>query len=103
MKAIVEISGKQYPVAEQGALIVDRLAAKEGETVTFNKVLVLHNGTTSELGKPYLSATITATVVRHLRHKKVVSRTYRRRQGYHRTYGHRQGATEINVQSITRE
>ena len=103
MKAVVEIGGLQYPVEEKMHLTVGPLKEKEGAQVTFKRVLLLQDGDTAEYGKPYLKALVTATVLRHLRLPKVVSRTYRRRKGRHRTYGHRQPATEISIKSIAKK
>ena len=103
MKAIVEIAGAQYPVEENMQLTVARLTEPEGKKITFDKVLLLQDGAQREYGQPYLKATVGATIVRHLRHPKVVSRTYRRRKGYHRTYGQRQPATEISISHISRK
>ncbi len=103
MKAVVEIGGLQYPVEEKMHLTVGHLKEREGEQVVFEKVLLFQDGDTIEYGKPYLKASVTATVLRHLRHPKVVSRTYRRRKDRHRTYGHRQPATEISIKSIAKK
>jgi large subunit ribosomal protein L21 len=94
--AIISLGGKQYRVQEGERLLVDRIAADEGNTFTPRVLLVGGDGET-DLSP---SATVTARVVGHVLGKKVRIGKYRRRTGYRRHNGHRSRLTEIEIQAI---
>ena len=98
--AVIETGGKQYRVEQDVTLDVERLPAKEGETVSLRPVLALSDGATLTIGKPHLEAAVTALVVRHKRGKKVVSFKRRRRKGYERKLGHRQELTVLKITGL---
>ena len=102
MNAIVEISGKQFKVEKDTKLFVNRLDAKEGDKVTFDKVLLLDNGTKVVVGKPTVKdATVEAKVLKHLKDDKVIVFKKKRRKGYKVKNGHRQALTEIIVEKVS--
>jgi large subunit ribosomal protein L21 len=98
--AIIETGGKQYMVADGDTLQVERLDTEAGKTVT-PRVLALSDGKQLSVGTPELKdAKVSATVVDHIRGKKVVSFKKKRRKGYTRKQGHRQELTVLKVKSI---
>lgn len=97
MKALVEISDKQFFVQPGERLFVPKQKAGEGETLTLSKVLLTSDGTTATLSP---SVSVTAKVLRHLKGEKVLVFKKKRRKRYRRTYGHRQDYTEIEILSI---
>ena len=100
MYAIIATGGKQYKVAEGDSLRVEKLGAAEGETVTFDQVLVVNDGT-MKVGAPYVDgATVTATVEKEGRAKKVIVYKYKRKTGYHKKNGHRQSYTQVKIEKI---
>lgn len=100
MYAIVEIAGKQYK-AEQGKfLYVDLLNGKEGEKVTFDRVLLTDNGGKITVGAPTTGTSVAATIMKHKRADKVIVFKKKRRKGYKVKNGHRQGYTQIQIESI---
>jgi large subunit ribosomal protein L21 len=105
MFAVVEISGHQEVVAEKDMIEVFRLPdAKEGETVTLDKVLCIFtpDGTMVEVGTPYLSGkTIKAKVIKtDVKDDKVVGVKFKRRKRYTRTFGHRQVLTKLQIEKL---
>jgi large subunit ribosomal protein L21 len=99
--AVVQTSGKQYLVKATDSLRVDRIQANVGDKVDLAPVLAISDGTTLRVGTPEVTdAKATATVVEHIRGKKVVSFKKKRRKGYHRKIGHRQELTVLKVESI---
>jgi large subunit ribosomal protein L21 len=100
MYAIVEINGKQYR-AEQGKdLIVDRCSATPGESLVFEKVVLL-GGEKTEVGAPYVAgAAVKATVNKEIKDDKVVVFKYMPKKGYRKTQGHRQPYTVLTVNEI---
>ena len=102
MYAIVNISGKQYKSSEGLKARVPKQLGEQGSSITFDEVLLLNNGTSTQLGNPTLSgATVTATIIDHGREKKILVYKKKRRKGYQRKNGHRQWYTEIEFQKIT--
>ena len=82
MYAIIATGGKQYKVAEGDIIKVEKLGVEAGETVTFDKVLAVNNGELS-IGCPTVEgATVTATVVKEGKGKKVIVYKYKRKTGY---------------------
>ncbi len=100
MYAIVEISGKQYKVAKDQTVYVDKFAEKEGD-VTLDKVLMIVDGDNSVVGKPYLSnVKISAKVVGIARGKKVRGMKFKKRKNYARTIGHTPIFTELKISDV---
>ena len=100
MYAIIETGGKQYKVAEGDIIKVEKLGVDAGETVTFDQVLAVNNGELS-IGCPTVAgATVTGTVVKEAKAKKVIVYKYKRKSGYHKKNGHRQLFTEIKIDKI---
>ncbi|MEY4201272.1 MAG: hypothetical protein RLZZ265_3012 [Verrucomicrobiota bacterium] len=101
MYAVLEACGKQYRVVPGDTLEVDRLAVEAGQTVTFDRVLLLNADGKLTVGNPTVaSASVVADVVEHKRGKKVIAFKMKRRKGYHRTVGHRQDLTVIKIKEI---
>ncbi len=103
MFAIVDIAGFQEKTEVGQKMHVPLLEAKEGDTVTFDKVLLLsEDGSTATVGTPFIAgATVTAKVLKHGKDEKIVVRKFKRRKRFHKTYrGHRQGYTEIEIVTV---
>ncbi|EJF53811.1 ribosomal protein L21 [Saprospira grandis DSM 2844] len=100
MYAIVEIKGQQFKVSEGQEIFVHRLDAKEGDQVTFDKVLLLAKDDTYQVGQPTLEAKVNTTVLEHLKGDKVIVFKKKRRKGYRKKNGHRQSFTKIKIDSI---
>ncbi len=102
MYAIVEIAGQQFKVAKDQRLFVHRLAGEEGDSVSFNKILLSGDGDNITLGAPAIDgALVDATITRHLKGDKVIVFKKKRRKGYRVKNGHRQSLTEISITGIT--
>ena len=99
MYAIIATGGKQYKVSEGDVINVERLAAEAGETVTFDQVVAVNDGT-MKAGDDVASATVTASVVKEGRAKKVIVYRYKRKSGYHKKHGHRQAYTQVKIEKI---
>ena len=99
MYAIIATGGKQYKVCEGDIINVEKLAADAGETVTFDKVLAVNDGAL-KAGADAANATVTATVVKEGKAKKVIVYRYKRKSGYHKKNGHRQAYTQVKIEKI---
>jgi large subunit ribosomal protein L21 len=101
MYAIVNISGKQFKASEGARVRIPKQTGDAGATLTFDNVLLFHDGTNTQIGTPTVSgASVTATVVDHGRERKILIYKKKRRKGYQRKNGHRQWYTEIEIQKI---
>ena len=100
MYAIIATGGKQYKVAEGEVIRVEKLGAAEGENVVFDQVLVV-SGDEVKVGNPTVAgATVTASVVKEGKAKKVIVYKYKRKTGYHKKNGHRQQYTQVKIDKI---
>ena len=101
MYAIVNISGKQFKATEGTRVRIPKQTGDAGAKLTFDNVLLFHDGTNTQIGTPTVSgASVTATVVDHGRERKILVYKKKRRKGYQRKNGHRQWYTEIEIQKI---
>jgi large subunit ribosomal protein L21 len=101
MFAVIQTGGKQYRVSEGSVLRIEKLPADAGATVEFGEVLLVGEGDSVKLGKPFLSgAKVTATVQSHGKAAKVRIVKFRRRKHYLRQKNHRQAFTEVKVTGI---
>jgi len=101
MFAIVEIAGLQYKVEQDQKLFVHRLKGDKGSKVSFDKVLLTVNGTTT-IGAPAVSGiTVDAEILDHVKADKVIIFKKKRRKGYEKKNGHRQSLTQIVITGIT--
>ena len=102
MFAVLKTGGKQYRVAANDILIVEKLTADAGETVVFQDVLML-GGDTPAIGAPFVDgAVVTAEVLEQLRGEKVISfKKRRRKHSSQRRRGHRQYLTRVRITGIS--
>ena len=100
MYAIIETGGKQYKVEQGDVVFVEKLGVEEGETVTFDKVLVV-GGDDVKVGTPYVDgASVEASVVKNGKDKKIIVYRYKSKKGYHKKQGHRQPYTKVEIKAI---
>ncbi|TNF44174.1 MAG: 50S ribosomal protein L21 [Bacteroidetes bacterium] len=101
MYAIVDIAGQQFKVEKDKKLFVHRLEAAEGDSVDFEKVLLVDNGGAVAVGTPTVEgAKITAKVLQHVKGEKVLVFKKKRRKTYQKLNGHRQQFTQIQIENI---
>jgi len=101
MFAVIRTGGKQYRVARDDVIAVERLAADAGEAVAFADVLMLGGDGEPQFGAPLVEgATVTGEVVEQTRAAKIIVFKKRRRQNYRRTRGHRQHETLVRITDI---
>ncbi|GAD09568.1 50S ribosomal protein L21 [Gluconobacter japonicus] len=101
MFAVIRTGGKQYRVAPESILKVEKLEAEAGSTITFSDVLMVGSEGSVTVGAPLVAgATVTATVVAQDRLAKVIIFKKRRRQNSRRKNGHRQHVTVLRIDAI---
>lgn len=101
MYAVVESGGKQYRVELGTEIEVDRLEAEPGQTISFERVLLVADGDEAAIGQPTVAdATVTASVVRRDRGEKLIVFKYRPKARTRVKKGHRQDLTVLRVADI---
>jgi len=102
MFAVIRTGGKQYKVAPNDVIAVEKLAGEPGATVELAEVLMVGDGATVSTGTPLLSgASVSATLVEQRRADKIIVFKKKRRHNYRRKKGHRQQQTVLRITEIT--
>lgn len=103
MYAVIRTGGKQYRVAKDDVIAVEKLDGKAGDKVKFDEILMLGEaGKEPKIGEPLVSgASVTAEVVEQDRADKITVIKFRRRKNYHRNKGHRQHETVLKITDIS--
>ena len=100
MYAIIETGGKQIKVQAGDKIFVEKLDVNEGDTVVFDKVLLV-GGSSVKVGTPYVQgASVTAHVEKNGKAKKIIVFKYKSKNNYRRKQGHRQPYTRVIIDSI---
>jgi large subunit ribosomal protein L21 len=101
MFAVIRTGGKQYKVAPNDLITVEKLAGEPGSTVELGDVLMLGDGGSVTTGAPVVDgASVSATLVEHRRGAKIIVFKKKRRQNYRRKNGHRQHQTVLRITEI---
>ncbi|MBS0276266.1 MAG: 50S ribosomal protein L21 [Proteobacteria bacterium] len=101
MFAVIRTGGKQYKVAKDDVIAIERLDGDAGAKITFGEVLML-GGDSPKHGAPLVSgASVSAEVVEQGKGEKVVAFKKRRRKNTHRKRGHRQHFTKVKITAIS--
>ena len=104
MFAVIRTGGKQYKVAPNDVIAVEKLAGEPGATVELAEVLMVGDGATVSTGTPLLAgASVSATLVEQRRADKIIVFKKKRRQNYRRKKGHRQYQTLLRITEIHAE
>ncbi len=100
MYAVIETGGKQVRVSEGKVIYVEKLDVNEGDSFTFDKVLMV-GGEELIIGNPYVDGvSVDATVEKHGRQKKIIVFKFKAKKKYRRKQGHRQSYTKLTINKI---
>ncbi len=101
MYAVIKTGGKQYQVSEGDVIQVDLMKGQPGDTVEIDDVLMLKTDSDVKVGTPVVpGAKVSATIVDHVKGKKIIVFKFKRRKDYRRKLGHRQKYTKLRIESI---
>jgi len=100
MYAIVKTGGKQYKVAVDDVLTVEKIDGEPGAEITLSAVLLVDGDTLTTDADALADASITAKVVEHTKGPKIRIHKFKNKTGYHKRQGHRQPLTRLQVLSI---
>ncbi|MBQ9730466.1 MAG: 50S ribosomal protein L21 [Clostridia bacterium] len=99
MYAIIDNGNKQYKVAEGDIVKVEKLSAKEGESVSFNVVMVAGDDGI-KVGADVANAKVSGTVVKQAKDKKIIVFKYKAKKNERKKQGHRQPFTAVKIEKI---
>lgn len=102
--AVIQTGGKQYRVSVGDSVQIEKLSGeyKEGDTITFDKVLLVDNGSDTTIGTPYIDgAKVQATLESIGRAKKILVVKYKPKSRYYKRNGHRQPFFKVKITSLT--
>jgi large subunit ribosomal protein L21 len=101
MFAVIRTGGKQYRVAPDDLITVEKLEGEPGATLQMPEVLMVGDGDSVSTGSPLLDgALVSATLVEHKRADKILVFKKKRRHNYRRKKGHRQHQTVLRITEI---
>jgi len=101
MFAVIKTGGKQYKVAKDDVIVVEKLNGETGEVVAFDSVLMVGEGAETKAGAPFVEGVgVAGEVVEQTRGDKVLVFKKKRRHNYRRTAGHRQDLTVVRITDI---
>ena len=101
MFAVIRTGGKQYRVAANDVISVEKLPGEAGATVELDEVLMLGDGADTTIGAPLVEgARVQATVLEQTRAPKILVFKKKRRKNYRRTQGHRQDLTVLRITEV---
>jgi large subunit ribosomal protein L21 len=101
MYAVIKTGGKQYRVAADEVLTIEKIAGEAGTTIEFAEVLMLGGAGDPKIGAPAVTgAKVLAEVVAQGRAPKVIAFKKRRRKNSRRKRGHRQHQTTVRIKAI---
>ena len=101
MYAIIKTGGKQYKVAANDVIKVEKIAAQAGDTVKLEEVLMVAGDGAPKVGAPLLKgAFVNAEVLEQAKGDKVIVFKKKRRHNYRRKNGHRQNLTVLRIKDI---
>ena len=101
MYAVIKTGGKQYRVAKDDIITIEKLQGEAGSKVEFGEVLMVGEGASVKVGAPVVSgAKVTGELVEQTRGPKVIAFKKRRRKNSRRKHGHRQDLTKVRITAI---
>jgi large subunit ribosomal protein L21 len=102
MQAVIETGGKQYRVSEGDVIYIEKLPQEAQEKITFDKVLAVVGDGISNFGTPTVTgATVTGSIVKNGRSKKITVYKMHSKKNYRRKQGHRQPYTKVQIEKIS--
>ena len=100
MYAVIETGGKQYKVSPGDNILIEKIEGKVGDNIKFDKILLLVDGDSVNVGKPYLDENVVGKIISQGRGEKIRVSKFKAKVRYRRTTGHRQYLTKVVIEKI---
>lgn len=98
--AIIETGGKQYQAIEGKTIAVEKIEGEDGAKITFDKVFFRKKGGKIEIGQPRVEGSVTASIIKQGKDRKLTVFKFKRRKKVRVKQGHRQPHTVVRIESI---
>lgn len=98
--AVIATGGKQYKVAQGDTITIEKLDAKEGDTVQFTTLLVSDDASSIEIGTPEVSSQVQGKVIAQTKDKKIEVIKFKSKSRYKRKLGHQQKKTKVEITKV---
>ena len=103
MYAVIKTGGKQYRVAKDDIIKIEKLDGEAGDKIEFGEILLIGNGDDTTIGAPLVEgAKVTGEVLEQTRASKIIVFKKKRRHNYRRKKGHRQHQTVVRITDISK-
>jgi large subunit ribosomal protein L21 len=102
MYAIVKTGGKQYKVAVDDVVVVEKIDGAPGDRITLQPLLLVDGDDVTTAADALASVTVSATVLEHTKGPKIRIHKFKKKTGYHKRQGHRQPLTRVQVTEIAK-
>ncbi|MDF3049995.1 MAG: ribosomal protein [Pseudonocardia sp.] len=102
MYAIVKTGGKQYKVAVDDVVVVEKIDGAPGDRITLQPLLLVDGDDVTTAADALASVTVSATVLEHTKGPKIRIHKFKNKTGYHKRQGHRQPLTRVQVTEIAK-
>ena len=102
MYAIVKTGGKQYKVAVDDVVVVEKIDGAPGDPISLVPLLLVDGNEVTTAPDALASATVSATVLEHTKGPKIRIHKFKNKTGYHKRQGHRQPLTRVQVTEIAK-
>ena len=101
MYAVIKTGGKQYKVAANDKILIEKLEGASGDQIIFTDVFMVANGASIDIGAPIVAgATVVGEIEKQARGPRLIIFKKRRRKHYRRRNGHRQDLTSVTITEI---
>ncbi len=101
MFAVIKTGGKQYKIAENDIIKIEKVAGEKGDIIVFDEVLMVGSGTDVTIGAPLVEgASVAAELIETKKQKTIIIFKKKRRHGYRRRNGHRQILSTVRISEI---
>ncbi len=101
MFAVIKTGGKQYKIAENDVIKIEKVAGEKGDIVVFDEVLMVGSGADVTIGAPLVEgASVAAELIETKKQKTIIIFKKKRRHGYRRRNGHRQILSTVRISEI---
>jgi large subunit ribosomal protein L21 len=102
MYAIVKTGGKQYKVAVDDVVVVEKIDGAPGDRITLQPLLLVDGDDVTTAADALAAVTVSATVLEHTKGPKIRIHKFKNKTGYHKRQGHRQPLTRVQVTEIAK-
>lgn len=99
--AIIQTGGKQYFALEGKTIAIEKIDGASGDQIIFDEVLLIkYDNDNCKIGQPFVDKTITGTIIKQIRDKKIIVFKFKKRKKYRTKKGHRQFKTIVRINNI---